>query len=415
MVTVLGEVVVVVTNWFQRFVRCLAKARSNPHLSTSVACSPQDAAIQGLLLSASLALQAIPTNAVAETVPEKGVISFKYLDYKDWQASNHDTSSIASSTAGRNRIHVKAQSQQLSGPLAGEWLVTGTYTADAISGATPKFYDSYLTKMSDHRDAGSILLKKYFHRGTVSLGANVSSENDYLSRGYALSGTLDSESKNTVFNFGVAVTNDDINPTGHRLDYVEHKHTLDWILGVTQVLTADDILQLNLGVSDAQGYLSDPYKTADDRPRKKNHYTVSARWNHYFDKLNGIGHLGYRYYTDSFDINGHTLTMEYDQILPHGWTISPLLRFYTQSAADFYAGPNNFDPSRYLTLDQRMSAFGAVTYGVKFVKQLDPDWTVDFKYEAYKQKHNWSLSGSPSGDIDAFYYRAIQFGVSRRF
>ena len=417
MAMVLVGVVVAATNWFSRFVHAASRLRNQTSKPVRTALIAPEAITNSLLISASLALQSVSTSAVAESAPERGVISFKYLDYQDWQGKNVDTSTFASSSSARNRIKVKAQALQVAVPIQGEWLVSGTYTADAISGATPKYDDRYLSRMSDHRDALNLSVRRYFHRGTLTLGANVSSENDYLSRGFSLSGTVDSETKNTSLNLGLSVSNDDINPTGNRLPFVEQKHSMDWLVGITQVMTVDDVLQVNVGFSDSQGYLSDPYKSADNRPRQKQHYTLSTRWNHYFEKLNGVGHLGYRYYTDTFGVHSHTLSVDYDQGLSHGWTVSPILRLYTQNAADFYYGPNEVPGPdvRYTSSDQRLSTYGALTWGVKLVKQINKDWDVDFKFEKYRQQQNWSLSDHTSGELQPFSYRAIQLGISRKF
>ncbi|MCX7056623.1 MAG: DUF3570 domain-containing protein, partial [Proteobacteria bacterium] len=46
--------------------------------------------------------------------------------------------------------------------------------------------------------------------------------------------------------------------------------------------------------------------------------------------------LGYRYSRDDWGIHSHTLSIEWVQPIGHGWTVTPGLRYYTQSAADFY-------------------------------------------------------------------------------
>lgn len=122
--------------------------------------SAKDMAMNGLLMAATLALQGVATDAMAETIPERGLIAFKYLNYLDRQSSNVDTVSGSSSSYGKNRIKVNAASLLVSVPVASEWLVTGTYTSDAISGASPRFYASNLNKMSDHRDAYGLNIKK---------------------------------------------------------------------------------------------------------------------------------------------------------------------------------------------------------------------------------------------------------------
>ena len=158
----------------------------------------------------------------------------------------------------------------------------------------------------------------------------------------------------------------------------------------------------------------------------KTHKTILTRWNHYFDQTNGSSHLSYRYYTDSFGLKSHTLSAEYAQPLAYGWTVTPLARLYTQTSAKFYVGvdPNSSeftdipavtDPSAFISLDQRLSEYGAVTLGFKVAKQLTSDWLVDFKYEQYKQKESWALTGNNNGILEPFAFRSFQVGISRRF
>jgi len=155
--------------------------------------------------------------------------------------------------------------------------------------------------------------------------------------------------------------------------------------------------------------------------------TLMTRWNHHFDDSDGTLRLSWRYYSDSFGIRSHTVGGEYVQPLSHGWTIIPLLRLYTQCEADFYvpaspaeqANPSIATPppagALFYTEDQRLSAFGAVTAGVKISKQLNREWLVDLKVEKYEQRQQWALGGNSDAGVAAFHARTIQAGVSRQF
>jgi hypothetical protein len=361
------------------------------------------------LLAGAIALPGVHL-AQAEVVPERGKISLEYLDYLDSQP-------------GQDRIRVKAPSLNVMVPIAGEWTVDGTYTSDSISGASPAFYTTSLVDMKDLRRAAGLTLTRYLPRGTISVGTAYSHESDYLSRGYSVQGTLSTEDKNTTLNAGVGITNDDINPSNNIVNN-ETKHVNDYVLGVTQVLTPQDIVQMNLGYSAGKGYFTDPYKTFDQRPRARDHATVMAQWNHYFTQTGGVSHLLYRYYNDNWGVNAHNVEAEYIQPLAYGWTLQPLARYYTQTAADFYVevdpvlGQSGTYPSpdaKYNTRDQRLSAFGAVTLGLRIAKQLGPDWTLDFKFQEYEQKGSWAINSGGSYGLDAFRFRSYQFGFSRQF
>lgn len=361
------------------------------------------------LLAAAMALPMTPA-ARAETPPERGVIAIKYLDYLDSQP-------------GADRIAVRAPSLLISAPVAGDWSVAGTYISDAISGASPAYHTTALTRLRDKRTAGTFSVSRYFANGLVTVGGSVSTEKDYLSRGLFVQAALSSDDKNTTWNLGLAATRDVINPTNGIVEQ-ERKRIADLIVGVTQVVTRRDIVQLTIGYSQGSGYFSDPYKALDNRPRERNHTTVLARWNHHMEATEGIARLSYRYYTDTYAIRAHTLGAEYVQPLGQGWSVMPLVRLYTQKSARFYvdvdpaAGPFPTNPppdATYYSLDQRLSSFGAVTLGLKVSKQIDADWLVDVKFEQYRQRGQWALAGTGSPGLEPFNARSIQVGISRQF
>ena len=358
------------------------------------------------LMSAAMALPMIGI-VHAETAPEQGLIALKYLDYQDSQP-------------GASRIKVTAPALSILAPLSGEWTVGGTFTSDSISGASPLYQSSAITPMHDHRHALEADATRYLPNGTVTFGANVSKESDYLSRGVSLQATRANESKNTTWNAGLAYNSDVINPSNHVV-VDETKKVTALLVGVTQVLTVDDIVQLNLGLSVGHGDFSDPYKFADNRPRTKNSETLMLRWNHFLEATQGTARVSYRYYTDSWSIRSHTLGLEYVQPLSQGWTVTPSARLYTQSAASFYVNPDAssfpFAPSGggSYSEDQRTSAFGAHTLGIKVAKQLDANWAADVKFETYEQRASWRLFGSGSPSQLPFSFRSIQLGLSRAF
>ncbi len=352
---------------------------------------------------------AMPGKAQSEAAPERGLVSLKYLDYLDSQP-------------GDDRIKVRATALRLMTPIAGEWSVDGTVTSDSISGASPAYHTFALTQMHDVRHAADGSLTRYLEGGTLTVGANISSESDYLSRGLSLQGSHSSDDKNTTFTAGFGYTSDVINPTNHIVDH-ETKQRADFLLSVTQVMSVNDIVQFSLGYARGRGYFSDPYKVFDERPRTRNNTTLFSRWNHHVEATQGTIRTNYRYYSDSWNIKAHTLGLEYVQPLANGWTVMPLLRLYTQSAASFYVEsdpstapfpPNPPAGAIYSSEDQRVSAFGAHTYGLKVSKQLDADWLLDVKLEQYGQRAAWRLFGKGSPGLADFNARSIQLGISRQ-
>ena len=383
-------------------------------------------AIGAALFAAAMALP-YSNAAFAESVPERGIISFKYLNYQENQAIYED------------RMGVNAYTVSAMVPIAGKWSISTSYTYDSVTGASPE-YHSYIkddmlsgaSPIREKRYAGDLSVTRYFPKGSVTGGVSYSEENDYISRGYSLQGSLLTEDKNTTFTLGGSYTTDTINPNNAEFEGItKAKRSVGGMVGVTQVLTKTDIVQLNLGYSKGWGYFNDPYKSYENRPDWRESKTVMTRWNHHFAAIDGTSHLSYRFYTDSFGVRAHTFGLEYLQSLPHEWTVTPSVRYYSQTAADFYvpvdpASPNSVPPAAdalydfgtsswlgYVSLDQRLSSFGALTFGIKVSKRIAKDWLVDFKYENYKQRADWSMTGGGDAGLKPFNTSFFQFGISR--
>ncbi|WP_234413587.1 DUF3570 domain-containing protein [Ideonella sp. A 288] len=370
------------------------------------------------LMAAALALPLATPPAQAESAPERGVVALKYLDYLDSQP-------------GADRIRVRAPSLRVlvplpgatGGVLGGDWSVGGTLTSDAISGASPAFHSQVLQKMRDERHAVEAELTRHLPHGGVTFGAVVSRESDYLSRGLSVLARRESEDRNTTWSAGLGVARDSISPNNGAFER-DTKRVVDLLAGVTQVMGTHDIVQLNLAHRIGRGYFSDPYKVNDNRPRRRDSSTALLRWNHHVEATQTTARLSYRYYTDSYRIRAHTLGLELVQPLPRGWTVSPLVRLYTQGAASFYVDadpandpfpPNPPDGAEFFSEDHRVSAFGALTLGLKVARQIGPDWTVDIKFERYAQRSAWQLFGSGSPGLAPFDARSVQVGVARQF
>ena len=98
--------------------------------------------------------------------------------------------------------------------------------------------------------------------------------------------------------------------------------------------------------------------------------------------------------------------------------MTPSLRYYTQSAADFFFGPpfgNGLVPGEPYTADTRLSAFGALTPSIRVDKQFDHGWSADVSFSYYQQRSSWRLGGSGSDGLLPVSARWISIGVTKMF
>jgi Protein of unknown function (DUF3570) len=401
--------------------------RSAPKLSTKSAAKNVTLPKRGMgsIVVAALALPGVwSAPAHAENAPEAGVISFKFLHYKEDKREGIDYSQFSKYP---HPITVNSPSVYVLVPLGPSWAVEGTGVYDALSGASPRYHSiGGASQMNDERKAVDMKVTHYRERSTYSLGVSHSSEHDYVSKALSAGASFSSEDNNTTWNVGLGHSNDSINATdgGVTTDiYGKSKKTNEFMVGVTQAMSTRDIAQVNLTYSSGKGYYSDPYKLFDMRPDKRQQVALLARWNHYFDGDGSTLRGSYRLYHDNFRINAHTLQLEWVKKATPDLTFTPLLRLYSQSAASFYLDPvydNNgapigYDSTKLSSTDQRLSAFGAVTLGLKAEYKIDPQWSVDGKYEKYEQRGNWRIGGAGSPGLGPFGATFVQFGANYKF
>jgi hypothetical protein len=137
---------------------------------------------------------------------------------------------------------------------------------------------------------------------------------------------------------------------------------------------------LNFGHSRETGYLSEPYKivsllnadgnTADYRTEKRpgqrttqNIFLASA-----YQISEDVLHVSYRFYWDNWGIRSHTVDLKYRFDVAPGNYLEPHLRFYSQTAADFFTyGLLSSAPiPKYATSDSRYGKMNSNTIGAKY-------------------------------------------------
>jgi hypothetical protein len=360
----------------------------------------------GALLAAALALPGVmPITAHAQAAPDKGIVELQYLSYRDWQP-------------GRNRMTVDAPAFYALVPINDTWVVEGGMVYDAMSGASPLFFNALSgASIGDYRTAGDVKVTKYLGTYAVSVGAFVSSEQDFLSRGGSVNVQFFSDDRNRTWTLGMAGTSDRINAI-NGVAPNSRRNALEFVVGVTQALSANSIVQSNLTYYTGHGYYADPYKSLDTRPTTRDTFAWLTRYNQYFAEPDATLKLGYRLLFDSFGSTSNMFEVAWAQALPYGFTITPGLRYYTQSAADFYFNPpwpRGYKDGQDYSADTRLAAFGALTAGVIVGKTLWDGWSVALRADMYRQDPDWRLGGSGSPGIQTFSARWFQVNLTKNF
>ena len=370
--------------------------------------SPASPSSTRALFAAALALPGmVPAEAGAQAAPDRGLVELKYLDYRDWQP-------------GADRMTVRSPSLYAVMPLSDTLVVEGSVVYDGMSGASPLYYNTLSgasgVGVTDYRTAGDVKVTRYFDGMAIGAGAVVSSERDYLSRGGSLEWRIFSDDRNRTWAFAAGGANDRINPV-NGLVVNAPRNTLDFLVGVTQALSASAVVQSNLTYSRGHGYYSDPYKPLDTRPDRREVFAWLTRYNQYLPAPDATLRLSYRYLHDSFGAHSSALEATWFQPLAGGWSVAPGLRYYTQSAAYFYFDPpfpQGHAVGQNYTADTRLSAFGAFTPAVTIAKGFAEGWSAEVKLAFYRQRADWRVGGGSPG-LEPFSARWIVAGIAKSF
>ncbi|MGB5492180.1 MAG: DUF3570 domain-containing protein [Woeseiaceae bacterium] len=262
----------------------------------------------------------------------------------------------------------------------------------------------------------------------INVGGSASKEYDYMHLGVNAKYARDFNQRNTTLSAGIALSMDSLDPVGgaptpltpmldvgdtsNRLGD-QDKDVLDVVFGVTQVISRNLVVQANYSYSMSDGYLTDPYKVLslvdgttgdtllrtltpgvegpshqylfENRPDERTKHSLYGQAKYY---MNGkVLDASYRYMTDDWDIDSHTVDLRYR--IPFGTDsyIEPHLRFYTQTEAEFYQlSISDAQPlPSFASADYRLGNFDAITAGVKYGWRTRNDNEMSLRVEAYRQ------------------------------
>ncbi len=328
------------------------------------------------------------------------------------------------------RTTVSTPSIEISKDFGVDYNLKLSYAHDALSGASPTWYDSSsgaTTTIADgthykddivygdipyedtRNSLGATFTTRFASRDELTLGFNYSGENDYTSREASAEYLhyLDS-SKNRSLSFGLSFQKNDITvfcdkqecdtSSGASANISEEDITvLSTELGFTQIIDATSLVKASVFYIGEDGYLSNPYMNVvrdydtslklilEKKPDTRAAYGALVQYSKSFvDALSA--HISYRFYHDDWKITSHTINTEFYYELQKRLTLGVGVRYYLQSEAYFYnASKDYFTDEKYASSDRRMSAFDS--YNLMFSAKYDvrDDLSINGSVNAYSQ------------------------------
>lgn len=312
---------------------------------------------------------------------------------------------------------------------------------DIKAGDTPLDDTFHDTRVQFNAQWTQTLAQNY----TGSVGAHISKEYDYLSLGVNGNIAYDFNKKNSTISFGLSHFQDTFTPEGGipksfasmpvayhdnedkggheatRIGSDDDKTTSDVMVGFTQVINRNMVTQFNYSYSIVDGYLTDPFKILslvnnsgiaqdylyENRPDERTKQSVFAQTKYHFDEV--ILDVSYRYMWDDWEIDSHTVDTRFYIPLGDGSYLEPHLRFYQQTAAEFYQPflMQGETLPEFASADYRIGEMTAYTIGLKYGMKLDGGNDLSFRLEYYSQSPESAGHKAPGALADMDLYESI--------
>ena len=319
-----------------------------------------------------------------------------------------------------NRVSVLAPTVTASYDIGTDYNIQASFMHDDISGATPTWQPDSGSGASSRDNSGDyvyenqkfdevrneyslMLTTRFSNRDELYTGINYSRESDFDSKTVSaeyLHYTDSSHSRS--LNIGVSYAFNEILSYGYDgasgASQKEEANSLNVQLGMSQVLNEDSIVKVEAFTILDDGYLTNPHSTIvrnygltnqslmnENRPDKRTAYGLNVKYVTAFaDDFSYRGN--YRFYTDDWDVNSHTLDNNIYYEMNKDVTFGAGLRYYTQTEASFYNNSKDvFTNEKFASSDERLSNFDAFTYKASLDFKQNEHMSYNLGAELYTQ------------------------------
>ena len=272
--------------------------------------------------------------------------------------------------------------------IGGYSSISANYYIDAISSASIDAVSSaspYKEKRIEKSVGGDFLL----NTAIMTLGYSTSDENDFNAKTASFSLSQDMFGDLTTVTMGYVRGWDQIGKNGDPV-FSEEANRQSFRIGVSQVMSRNAVVALNLETVTDEGFLNNPYRSVryldstsasgysfepEVYPRTHTSNAIALHTRYYLPYRASL--LGeYRYFTDSWGIRANNIALGYTHPYRDHWIFDLRYRYYTQDDADFY---NDLFPYRrsqnFLARDKELSRFKNQTVGLSVSYEINPkDW-----------------------------------------
>ena len=307
--------------------------------------------------------------------------------------------------------------------VADRFSLTGSYYLDAVSNASIDVVTT-ASKYKETRHEFALSGDYVYRDSQITLGGSTSHEPDYTANRFNLDISQEVFGGMTTVALGFTRGSDKVGKKDSP-EFADTARHWQYRVGISQILSPRWIMSLNAEALSDDGYLGSPYRSAlvfgaavpERNPRTRSARAVVLRVNGDLGSRDAM-HASYRYYTDTWEIKGHTLEVGYSRYFQEAWLADAYLRYYTQDKASFYSD-NAQSETLYVSRNRQLSTFNNAAIGAKvsWLWRKDPG-----KYEikvngAYEFVHfNFKdFTDVRTGDKYAYSASILQLYVTGTF
>jgi len=263
--------------------------------------------------------------------------------------------------------------------------VWGQYYEDVVSGASIDVRATASAFTETRREYG--LGADYLYDKTIlSLSYTNSDSGDYLSDSFSFGVSHDFFGDLTSISLSFGASDETVLQNGAD-DFEEDVFSQSYTLAISQVLTKNIVVGLTAQTIASEGFLNSPYRsvrflnpTGDSfsleselYPETRNSDALAIRYSQYLPYRASI-RGEYRVFSDSWGIDADTFRFDYIHPFKN-WTMHLNLRYYEQTAADFYSDLFPFaNATNFRARDKELGTYSTISYGIGGSYDLPESW-----------------------------------------
>lgn len=377
------------------------------------------------LIALSTSALALPGISLADAPPTQSTASYKVSNYQEDDLSRSEVP-----FGDLDRYDIDVHQFKLISPVGRNFSVNIDANYETLTGASPWFTSigldgdpdvnlSGASGIRDKRTEVSIGARYYLENGSIGSSIGYSEEDDYRASYVGFSGERHFNNDLTTISLAFSHSADDIFPTDAELFgrvISESKYSSSAVISVSQIINQFSTIRTAFSTTEQRGFLSDPYKLIDFRPENKTQLAWSNSYRRFFVDRNAALHLNYRYYHDDFGISSHTIDTSWFQNLGRNYQLVPSIRYYSQSAADFFTNIDDFlkPLNEYQSSDYRLAAFGAISGGLSLVANFG-NWTATLTAERYVANDKYAAYTVNQPSTALVKYNRVSLGFDYSF